>query len=102
MFKPNSKNDSEFVLESLKTGLRLDGRAPLEYRDLSFAFGREDGQVMVQLGKTIIYTTLSTVIVDPFVERAREGIYRINVMDAISIDRLTCPQYRQTRTLARG
>ncbi|MDR3549371.1 MAG: hypothetical protein P4M11_14090 [Candidatus Pacebacteria bacterium] len=79
MFKANSKNDAEFMLESLKSGLRLDGRGPLEYREMSFAFGKADGQVMVQIGRTVIYITLSTVVVDPFVERAREGIYRINV-----------------------
>ena len=67
MYKALSKNDAEFVLEGLKTGIRLDGRNNMDYRDMSFAFGKEDGQVMVQLGNTIIYTTLSTVLVDPFV-----------------------------------
>ena len=77
--KSVSKNDTEFILEGLKSGIRVDGRSLMEYRDISFAFGKSDGQVMVQMGNTVIYTSLSTVIVDPFIERAREGMYRINV-----------------------
>jgi len=77
--KQVSKNDSGFILEALKSGIRVDGRGWLDHRNFTFAFGKNDGQVFVQLGNTVIYTTLKTVIVDPYIERAREGIYRINV-----------------------
>lgn len=42
----------EFVLEALKQGLRTDGRALLESRNVELVFGEELGMVECKLGKT--------------------------------------------------
>jgi len=77
--KAVSKNDSEFILETLKQGMHVDGRPLLERRKMTFAFGKEDGQVLLQIGNTVLYTTLATYLRNPFIEREREGMYKINV-----------------------
>lgn len=42
----------EFVLAALAEGKRLDGRLPLEMRDIRLEFGEELGWCTCHLGKT--------------------------------------------------
>jgi exosome complex component RRP45 len=42
----------EFLLAALQEGKRLDGRLPLEMREIDFTFGDELGSVECRLGKT--------------------------------------------------
>jgi exosome complex component RRP45 len=42
----------EFLLAALAEGKRLDGRLPLEMREISLEFGEELGCVECRLGKT--------------------------------------------------
>lgn len=77
--KAVSKNDADFILESLKEGMHVDGRSLQERRNIVFAFGRKDGQVLLQAGGTVLYTTVTTSLKNPFIEREREGAYKINV-----------------------
>jgi hypothetical protein len=44
--------EKEFVVEALKQGLRLDGRAALDMRQPTLAFGPDLGWVDCSLGKT--------------------------------------------------
>jgi hypothetical protein len=44
--------EKEFVVEALKQGLRLDGRAALEMRPPTLTFGPDLGWVDCSLGKT--------------------------------------------------
>lgn len=44
--------EKEFVVEALKQGLRLDGRAALEMRQPTLIFGPDLGWVDCSLGKT--------------------------------------------------
>ena len=44
--------EKEFVVEALKQGLRLDGRAVLEMRQPTLTFGPDLGWVDCSLGKT--------------------------------------------------
>ena len=44
--------EKEFVVEALKQGLRLDGRAALEMRQPTLTFGQDLGWVDCSLGKT--------------------------------------------------
>lgn len=44
--------EKEFVVEALKQGLRLDGRAALEMRQPTLRFGPDLGWVDCSLGKT--------------------------------------------------
>ena len=47
-----STPEKEFVVEALKQGLRLDGRAALEMRQPTLTFGPDLGWVDCSLGKT--------------------------------------------------
>ena len=47
-----SQNERDFVLKALQEGVRLDGRAFEDFRELDLTFGDEYGAVNVQLGKT--------------------------------------------------
>lgn len=43
---------NEFLLAALAEGKRLDGRLPLQMRDVHYIFGDELGCVECRLGKT--------------------------------------------------
>ena len=53
-----SLNERAFILQALKEGIRVDGRAFGAYRDLELSFGEEYGVVDVTLGKTRYYFLL--------------------------------------------
>ncbi|ODV94861.1 hypothetical protein PACTADRAFT_50715 [Pachysolen tannophilus NRRL Y-2460] len=68
----------DFELESLKQGLRLDGRKLNEFRDVEINIGNSYGSVDVKLGKTRIAVRISAEIVAPFEDRPFEGLFMIN------------------------
>lgn len=47
-----SANEKAFILQALQEGVRLDGRAFDEYRNLDLTFGEEYGVADVRLGDT--------------------------------------------------
>ena len=47
-----SLNEREFVVKALQEGLRIDGRAFDEFRNLDLRFGDQYGVADVTLGKT--------------------------------------------------
>lgn len=47
-----SVNEKAFILEALKEGIRLDNRPLDAYRPVELTFGKEYGQVNVELGRT--------------------------------------------------
>lgn len=47
-----SLNERQFVAKALDEGVRIDGRAFDQYRDLNLTFGDEYGVADVRLGKT--------------------------------------------------
>lgn len=47
-----SLNEHAFILEALREGVRIDGRALDAFRQLDLTFGDEYGVVDVRLGKT--------------------------------------------------
>lgn len=49
---PLSLAERDFILESLKENVRLDGRQADQLRPLKISFGEEYGHVKLQLGKT--------------------------------------------------
>jgi len=48
----SSLNEQAFLLEALREGIRLDGRALDAFRQLDLTFGEEYGVTDVRLGKT--------------------------------------------------
>ncbi|KYR00615.1 putative exosome complex exonuclease [Tieghemostelium lacteum] len=73
-----SKNERDFVLESLDKSQRIDGRGMFDIRGIEITFGKSYGMVEVQLGKTRVYTAITYEIVEPKPERPNEGFYIFN------------------------
>ncbi|WVQ86113.1 hypothetical protein IAT38_008281 [Cryptococcus sp. DSM 104549] len=68
----------EFLLAALAEGKRLDGRLPLEMRDVQYVWGDELGCVECRMGKTSVLAQVSATIVKPREDRPYEGFLLIN------------------------
>ncbi|KAK9269221.1 hypothetical protein L1049_000991 [Liquidambar formosana] len=66
-------NEKNFIKTALLSDLRVDGRRPFDYRNLSIKFGREDGSSEVQLGKTHVMGFVTAQLVQPYRDRPNEG-----------------------------
>ncbi|KAI9659306.1 MAG: hypothetical protein M1821_001564 [Bathelium mastoideum] len=73
-----SLNEREFLLQALREGVRLDGRAFDEFRPLGLSFGEEDGVADVQLGRTRVVVRISCEVTMPFPDRKFDGIFTIS------------------------
>ncbi|KAJ1909918.1 3'-5'-exoribonuclease [Tieghemiomyces parasiticus] len=70
-----SLNEKTFLLQALHQGLRLDGRSPVERRELEAEVNPQDlGVVTVRLGQTKVTASVSCEIVRPFPDRPTEGL----------------------------
>ncbi|CAI0541400.1 unnamed protein product, partial [Linum tenue] len=72
-------NEKKFIETALASNLRIDdyNRKPIEYRQLTINFGREDGSADVQLGHTHVMGFVSSQLVQPYRERPNEGTMSI-------------------------
>ncbi|XP_027167358.1 exosome complex component RRP45A-like isoform X3 [Coffea eugenioides] len=66
-------NEKKFIETALHSDLRIDGRRPFDYRELTVKFGREDGSSEVQLGLTHVMGFVSSQLVQPYRDRPNEG-----------------------------
>ena len=83
-----SSNETEFTLNSLKSGLRLDGRNLIDLRSISVEFTNVPGEVSLSLGKTMVLSKIAWEIVQPKEERPSEGFLRFRVdLGVLSEDR---------------
>lgn len=74
-----SLNEKAFLLQSLKQGLRIDGRKVNQMRDPTITLSKSEyGYVEVKLGKTQLAVRVSSEISKPFPDRPFEGIFTIN------------------------
>lgn len=73
-----SQNEKDFMIESLKQGLRVDGRSLNEFRELDIELADEPGLVYVQLGKTKLSVKISGTITAPYDDKPLDGIFTIN------------------------
>lgn len=71
--------NQQFLCNCIVSNRRLDGRKREEFRDLSIGFGLDHGCVMVSLGDTKVLTSVSCVIIEPSINKAYEGIVRLNL-----------------------
>jgi len=74
-----STNEKEFLVKSLKTGLRLDGRGLLDHRNLSISFGHTFGNIELSLGNTKIQAKIVSSLEEPKKDRGNEGFLRFKV-----------------------
>jgi len=85
-----SANEKTFLIEALHSSQkRIDGRAPMEMRQIKLSFGRADSEssAEVQLGQTRIFAVVSGEVVAPFLDRATEGFLQFNV----ELSEMACP-----------
>ncbi|BFZ62497.1 3'-5'-exoribonuclease [Saitoella coloradoensis] len=73
-----SISERNFVLDALRQGLRVDGRAVDQTRDLEITFGDEYGNVDVRMGKTRVLARISAEIAQPYPNKPFEGFFTIN------------------------
>jgi exosome complex component RRP45 len=82
-----------FVLQALKDGHRIDGRAPYDFRPISLTFGSNYGNVMVQLGSTRVLANVSAEIVRPFPDSPNNGRLVFNTV----FSPMAAPEYEADR-----
>lgn len=70
-------NEKKFIETALQSDLRIDGRRPFEYRNISIKFSRVDGSAEVQLGQTHVMGFVTTQLVQPYKDRPNEGTLSI-------------------------
>lgn len=74
-----SANEKLYILESLKQGIRLDGRKNDQMRVPVITLSKSEyGFVEVKLGNTQLVVRVSSEISKPFPDRPFEGIFTIN------------------------
>ncbi|XP_073049811.1 exosome complex component RRP45A-like isoform X2 [Primulina eburnea] len=70
-------NEKKFIETALLSDLRIDGRGPFDYRNVTIKFGREDGSSEVQLGQTRVMGFVTSQLVQPYRDRPNEGTLSI-------------------------
>ncbi len=76
---PLSINEQQFVRTSLASGLRLDGRSPLDVRSVQLTFPGGSGTAQVQIGGTRVLAVTTADLVVPFPDRPNEGALNLFV-----------------------
>ncbi|PON59091.1 Polyribonucleotide nucleotidyltransferase [Parasponia andersonii] len=66
-------NERKFIETALLSDLRVDGRRPFDYRNLTVNFGKEDGSAEVQMGHTHVMGFVTAQLVQPYRDRPNEG-----------------------------
>ncbi|XP_062173217.1 exosome complex component RRP45A-like [Alnus glutinosa] len=66
-------NEKKFIETALQSDLRIDGRRPFEYRNISIKFSSVDGSAEVQLGQTHVMGFVTAQLVQPYKDRPNEG-----------------------------
>ncbi|KAI5928404.1 ribosomal protein S5 domain 2-type protein [Camillea tinctor] len=72
-----SLNERAFVVQALQEGLRIDGRALDQFRELDLKFGDQYGVADLTLGKTRIFAKVSAEVTTPYTDRPFDGIFTI-------------------------
>ncbi len=76
---PMSTLERDFLLRSLGTSLRLDGRGLGERRELQLTLGADPGSCLATLGETRVLAQASSSLTEPQLSRPNEGMLRFEV-----------------------
>lgn len=68
-----SVNEKKFIKTALLSDLRIDGRRPFDYRNLTIKFGKDEGSAEVQLGQTHVMAFVTAQLVQPYRDRPNDG-----------------------------
>jgi len=95
---PVSSCESQFLLEALWEGKRLEGRGVNDVRDIDIVFGTEWGSVLVTQGTTRVLAQVSAQVTEPRLARPNEGILIVNV----ELSPLAAPRFEPGRLSDEG
>ncbi|KAI7865246.1 ribosomal protein S5 domain 2-type protein [Spinellus fusiger] len=73
-----SLNESQFLLQALGEGRRVDGRGVYDRRQVELTLGTDYGHVQVQLGKTRVAARVTAEVVRPRADKPTEGVLLFN------------------------
>ncbi|VVA37774.1 PREDICTED: exosome [Prunus dulcis] len=68
-----SVNEKKFIETALLSDLRIDGRRPFDYRNLTIKFGKDEGSAEVQLGQTHVMAFVTAQLIQPYRDRPNDG-----------------------------
>jgi exosome complex component RRP45 len=74
-----SNNEISFIQDSLKIGIRTDGRGLFEFRRTGINFLQKRGHVEVALGDSLVFCASDAALESPFSDRPGEGFLTFNV-----------------------
>jgi exosome complex component RRP45 len=83
MFNPISNNEKKFLLSNLTNNLRSDERKLLDYREIKLTKLRENGQIQLELGKTLIISQVFAKLINTTKDRPNEGVIVFSVNSII-------------------
>ncbi len=83
MFNPISNNEKKFLLSNLTNNLRSDERKLLDYREIKLTKLRENGQIQLELGKTLIISQVFAKLINTTNDRPNEGVIVFSVNSII-------------------
>ncbi|KAJ7357635.1 Exosome complex component RRP45 [Desmophyllum pertusum] len=95
---PLSSCERDFLLQSIRSRKRLDGRETYDYRKLKISFGVDRGHCEVQLGRTRVLGQVSCDIAQPKPNRPTEGQLFVNV----ELSPMASPAFESGRTTEFG
>lgn len=87
MFNNLSNNEKNFLLTCLKNEQREDERKLLEYRNIKLTKLKENGQIQLQIGQTLIISQVFAKLINITNDRPNEGVivFSVNFNNLISI-----------------
>lgn len=91
---PLASCERDFLLQTIRSRKRLDGRETYDYRKLRIAFGVDRGHCEVQLGRTRVLGQVSCEVTQPKPNRPTEGQLFVNV----ELSPMASPAFESGRT----
>lgn len=83
MFSPLSNNEKKFVITNLIDNFREDSRKMNEYRKIELTKLKENGQIQLEIGKTLIITQVYAKLINTTNDRPNEGVIVFSVLNKI-------------------
>lgn len=74
-----ANNQKDFIVKALHEEVRVDGRAPGDYRKVAFEYTLDDSSCTVLLGQTRVLSVVTATLEAPYPDRPNEGSLRFNV-----------------------
>lgn len=79
MFSPLSNNEKAFTRINLLNQFREDSRKLNDYREIKLTKLKENGQIQLEIGKTLIITQVFAKLINATADRPNEGVIVFSV-----------------------